>query len=174
MLPSVDALKSKLLSLPESSSPIEAATNFINVVGDFMDQVQGGPTGNPGIFKYARPVAIPLIAALPPVPDMSWIIPFATAIHAGATAAILTPGTVASPAWTVSVMDIVSPPINIGLAAALPILIAGLAKVNSTDNPPLPLAQAIHDYAMAFIFLCTGLFLAGLVPAPLPLPFPAQ
>lgn len=174
MLPSAADLRDQLKTLPPTLSSHDAAVNFINIVGDFMDQVQGGPTGVPGIFIYNRPPAIALIEALPPVIDNSWITNFANAIHSGTTSATLVPGTVTSPAWTASGTDTVSPPTITNLAGALSLLVSELPSVTWSNDPPMPLAQAIYDYTSFFIFLCTGLVLIGGVPTPLPLTFPAQ
>jgi hypothetical protein len=174
MLPSADSLNQQLLNLPEETDRMQAATNFINVVGDFIDMVQAGPTGSPGIMTYTRPPAIQMIAALPEAKDQSWITNFAQAIHSGSTAAILVPGTVNFPAWTASSVDVL-PPVNLGLGAALGVLMSGLQPVTSDNNPAMPLATAIYNYALAFKFLCTGLMLVPPgAPVPLPLPFTAE
>ncbi len=174
-LASVDSLNQQLLALPYTLSSQQGATDFVNCIADYMNQVQGGPTGTPGIFTYLRPPAIAAIQVLPPVIDNSWIINFANAIHLGTVGATLTPGTVTSPSWTASITDTFAPPVNTGAAAALPVLISGLQPVTSGNNPAKPMAQAIHDYTLAFIFLCTGTVLAPPgPPIPLPLPFPAQ
>jgi hypothetical protein len=174
MLPSVDSLKQQFLSMPEAFTPIDGATHFVNIIGNYMDQVQAGPTGSPGIFTYLRPPVIAAIAALPPVKDNSWIVQFANAIHLGALGAILVPGTVTLPAvWLVSVVDTL-PPVITTLDAALAVLIGSLANVTSANNPPQPLAQAIHDYISAFIFLCTGIGGTVITPVPIPVPIPAQ
>jgi len=174
MLPSVSDLNNKFLALPPTNSGIEGVTQFVKVVADFMNQMQAGSGGTPGIFTYNNAVAIALLLTLQEVSDNSWIIPFANAIHAGSSAAILASGTVTNPAWTASLKDVL-PPVNMGLAAALPVLISGLQNVTSSNNPAMPMAQAISDYAKAFIFLVTGLVLAPPgPPIPLPLPFPAQ
>ena len=173
-LPSVSSLNNQLLALPPTLSSHEGATQFVNVIADYINQVQAGPTGSPGILTYTRPPAIAAIEALPPVIDNSWIPNFAAAVHLGVTSGILTPGTVTDPAWTASVVDVL-PPVIITLPAALAVLTAGLAPVTSGNNPAMPMAQAIHDYALAFTFLCTGLALAlPAPPIPVPLPFPAQ
>jgi hypothetical protein len=174
MLPSVSDLNNKILALRPTTSEIEGVTQFVKVIADFMNQMQAGSVGMPGIFTYNNAVAIALLQVLPEVADNSWIIPFANAIHAGSSAASLSPGTVTNPAWTASLVDVL-PPVNTGLAAALPVLISGLQKVTSLNNPAMPMAQAISDYAKAFIFLVTGLVLAPPgPPIPLPLPFPAK
>lgn len=174
MLPSVSSLNSQLLALPPVDSASAGATQFVNVIADYINQVQGGPTGAPGILIYLRPPVISMIQSLPLVADNSWVTNFANAIHQGTTGATLVPGTITSPAWTASGVDI-GPVINIGASAALSVLIAGLNNVTYSNNPAMPLAQAIHDYAMAFIFETTGLVLAPPgPPIPLPLTFPAQ
>jgi hypothetical protein len=173
MLPSVTDLTNQLKTLPPENNSLTAATNFVNVLSAFMNQVQAGSLGTPGIFTYNNAIAIPLIAALPPVPDNSWITNFANAIHAGSTAATLTAGTVTDPAWTSSGVDVLPPSITT-LPAALSTLTSELSSVTSSNNPPQPLAQAIHDYTTAFTFLCTGLVTTGGGPIPLPLSFPAE
>lgn len=174
MLASVSSLNSQLLALPPVDTSIAGATQFVNCIADYMDKVQGGSTGAPGIFTFLRPPVIAAIMVLPPVADNSWIPNFANAIHLGATGAILVPGTITSPAWTASIVDI-GPVSIITLASALSTLISGLQNVTSGNNPAMPMAQAIHDYAMAFTFLTTGLVLAPPgPPIPLPLTFGAQ
>jgi len=173
MFAGVNVLTQNLNNLPYSSDSIQAATNLVNLIGDYSDQMQAGPTGKAGIFKYNRPVVIPLIAALPPTQSQSWIPLFASAIHMGSTEAILSPGTVSFAGWVVSIQDI-APPIITTLSAAKPLLVSALASVTSGNNPTMPLAQAIDTYFRSFTFSCTGLTLAGIVPTPLPVPFPAQ
>lgn len=173
MLPSVDSLNQQLLALPPTLSSLEGATQFVNTIAAFMDQVQAGPTGTAGIFTFDKAPAIAAIQVLPPVKDNSWIVNFANAIHTGTTAATLVPGTVTSPIWTVSSVD-VSPPVIITLGAALSTLIADLAPVLSLNNPALPMAQAINNYTLAFTFLCTGIAGTPISPVPTPIPFPAE
>lgn len=172
MLPSAFTLNSQLLSLPESDNSFQAATNFINIISSFIDQIQAGATGSPGIFIYSKPNPISMIQAMQPVDDNSWIINFANAIHSGSVSATLVSGTVVDPVWTASEVDVLIPTIT-NLSDALNVLISGLNNVNSTNNPPMPLAQAIYNYASTFIFQCTGL-VAGTSPTPLPLTFSAQ
>lgn len=174
MLPSVSSLNDQLLALPPTMSAHEGAVQFIDVVANYINQVQAGPTGSPGILTYTRPPAVAAIEALPPVIDNSWIPNFAAAVHLGVTAGILTPGTVTDPAWTASTVDVLTPVI-INLPAGLATLIGALPPVTSGNNPAMPMAQAIHDYAFSFIFLCTGFALAlPAPPVPVPLTFPAQ
>lgn len=173
-LPGVSSLNSQLLALPPVDTSIAGATQFVNCIAAYINQVQGGPTGTPGIFTYTNAPAIAAIMALQPVADNSWITNFANAIHLGTTAAILAPGTITAPAWTASIVDI-GPVTNITASAALSTLISGLNSVTSSNNPAMPMAQAIHDYAMAFTFETIGLVLAPPgPPIPLPLTFPAQ
>lgn len=175
MLDGIEALRSKFLAMPEAYTSIEGATHFVNIIGDYFDKVQAGPTGSPGIFTYTRPPVIAAIMALQPVADNSWIPQFANAIHLGSLAGILVPGTVTLPAvWLVSVTDIVSPPVIITLGAALSVLMGELGDVTSLDDPPRKLAKAIHDYISAFIFLCTGLGGTIISPVPIPVPIPAM
>lgn len=174
MLPSVSSLNSQLLALPPVNSSVAGATQFVNCIANYMDQVQGGSTGSPGIFTYLRPPVIAAIQVLPPVKDNSWIVNFANAIHLGTTGATLVPGTIVSPAWTASITDI--GPVSITtLAPALATLIAALQPVTWDNNPAMPLAQAIHDYATAWTFQTTGLALAPPgPPIPIVLTFGAQ
>lgn len=174
MLPSVSSLNSQLLDLSPVDTSIAGATQFVNTVAAYISQVQGGPTGAPGILTYMTAPAISAITSLQPVADSSWITNFANAIHSGVTAAILTPGTISDPAWTASGVDI--GPVSITtLSAALSTLISGLNSVTSINNPAMPMAQAIHDYAMAFTFQTTGLIIIpGPSTAPLTLTFSAQ
>lgn len=174
MLPSVSTLNNNILALQPVGVEITGITNLVNVIAAFMNQMQAGPTGTPGIFTYNNAAAIALLSSLPNVGDNSWVINFANGIHAGSTGAILVPGTVTAPAWTASVVDVL-PPVNTTIAAALPVLISGLNNCSYSNNPAMPMAQAISDYAKAFTFLCTGLVLAPPgPPIPLPLSFPAQ
>jgi hypothetical protein len=173
MLPPVSDLAAQILTVPPEISSEVAATNFINVISAFMDQVQAGSLGSPGILTYNKSPAISGIQALSPVIDSSWITNFANAIHSGVTTGTLTPVTVTDPVWTASGVDILSPTIPT-LSAALATLISGLSSVTSSNNPPQPMAQAIHDYATALTFLCTGLVAGSPSPTPLPLTFSAE
>jgi hypothetical protein len=174
MLPGVSSLNSQLLALPPVGTSVAGATQFVNCIATYMNQVQGGPTGSPGIFTYMNAPAIAAIQALSPVADNSWITNFANAIHTGSTSATLVPGTITNPAWTSSLVDI--GPVSITtLAAALSTLISGLNAVTSGNNPAMPMAQAIHDYVAAFVFQTTGLIAdPPNAPIPLILTFPAQ
>jgi hypothetical protein len=174
VLPSVSSLDNQILSLPPTEFSVDGATNFVNVIAAYMDQVQGGADGTPGIFTYFKPPVIAAIQILPPVSDDSWINNFANAIHLGTTGATFVPGTITNVAWTASLTDI--GPVSItSLNTALSTLKSGLSLATSKNNPAQPMAQAIHDYAMAFIFQTTGLVLAlpG-PPVPLTLTFNAQ
>lgn len=173
MLPSVSSLNNQILALPPTLSSSAGATQFINVIAAFLNQMQAGPTGSPGIFTYSNAPAIAALTLLQPVGDNSWINNFANAIHSGSTAASLIAGTVTDPAWTASAVD-TFPPTIITLSSALSTLISDLASVTALNNPAMPMAQAISNYAQAFTFQCTGLVTTGGPPAPLPLTFPAQ
>lgn len=175
MLPSVSSFNDQLKTLPPSMDSHQAATNFINTVAAFINQVQPGPSGSPGILTYTKPPAIAMIEVLPPTLSNSWIVPFSNAIHIGVTTGVLVQGHAVAPAWTASGGSDVLTPVITTLAPALAVLQSGLANVNYSSNPPMPLAQAISDYVKAFTFLCTGLVLAPPgAPVPLPLPFTAQ
>jgi hypothetical protein len=174
MLPSVSTFSNTLLALSPVDVSLAGATQFIGAVASFINQVQAGPTGSPGILTYGESAAIAAMQSLPPVNDNSWITGFASAIHVGTTTGILVPGTVTSPAWTASLVD-VDPPVIITSAIALSTLISGLSSVTSSNNPPVPMAQAISNYALALTFQCTGLALAPPgPPIPVPLTFNAE
>lgn len=173
MLPSVSSLNNQILALQPVGVEVTGITNLVNVIATYLNQMQGGPTGAPGIFTYNNAAAIAALESLPNVADNSWITPFANGIHAGTTAAILVPGTITSPAWTVSAVDI--GPVSIPtLSAALSALEGALGSVTSSNDPAMPLAQAINIYALAFTFLTIGISGTIVSPVPLPLTFPAQ
>ena len=110
MLPSVNSLSNNILALSPTPIPLAGVTSFVGVISAFMDQVQGGSTGTPGIFLLNGDILIPLLVAMPPVPDNSWIEVFATAMETAITASTITPGTVINPAWVSSGVDVATLP----------------------------------------------------------------
>jgi hypothetical protein len=179
MLISVDDLKTKLLNLPPSEDPVQGVTNFVNAVADFMNQVQAGSGGTPGIFTYDNATAIALFLAMPPTPSNSWIPLFVNALASGVETGIITPGTVTNPIWTASIVDAVTLPSPLAtiptLAVAEALLTEELATIVASQDAPQPMAQALHDYVDAFVFITIGLVLAPPgPPIPVPLPFNAE
>lgn len=173
-LAGASSLNSAILALSPTLSSMSGATQFINEVANYINQVQAGPTGTPGIMTYANAPAIAAFSAMGPVNDMSWISGFANAIHAGTLAATFTPGTVTDPAWAASGgVDNVPPSIT-NLSAALSLLISSLQTVTAMNNPAMPMAQAIHDYVDSFIFACSGSAPSEGGPVPVPKTFGAQ
>jgi len=172
MLPSYTVLAHNILNLSPTTSANTGMTNLTAQIADFMNQVQAAG-GEPGIFALAQSVVVAALAALPPVSDNSWINGFANAFEAGVTAAIITPGTVTNAAWIgssgIDVNTLPSASTITTIAAAKAQLISDLANVTSSNNPPYPLAQAISDATLKFIFLCIGL---GPPPTFVPIPLP--
>lgn len=177
MLPSVNVLKNQILNLQPQMTNHQGAVNLIDVIADFMNQVQAGSGGSAGIFTFSRAPAVAILETQQPVLDNSWITNFANAIEAGVLAGSITPNTVTNAAWLGSGTDVAtlpSPAATITtLAPAKAVLIAALAPVVSDNNPPMPLAQAIDGYTRAFTFLCIGLGVAPVF-VPIPIPFAAQ
>lgn len=174
MLPPVSTLASNILALPTTTSANAGMTQFVGVIAAHMNQVQGGPTGTPGIFTLGNAAMIALLAAMPPVADNSWIVSFANAMEAGILTGIITPGTVTNPAWLGSGnVDAVTLPSTVATILTIPLakatLIAALASATASNNPPVPFAQAIQSATLAFIFTCIGL---GPPPTFLPTPIP--
>lgn len=174
MLPSVSSLASNILAMPTTTSALTGMTNFVVVISAFMNQVQGGPLGTPGIFTLGNAAMITALAAMPPVADNSWIVAFANAMETGILTGLITPATVTNPAWLGSGnKDVVTLPSTVATILTIPLakatLIAALASATASNNPPVPFAQAIKDCTMAFIFTCIGL---GPPPIFLPTPIP--
>lgn len=174
MLISINELNSQILSLKPVLSRQAGATQFVNLVANFINKVQAGPTGVPGILTYSNSIAILAIENLPEVVDMSWVINFANAIHLGVIHGSLLQGTVTDSSWTYSNVDTYTPIIT-NLSSALSTLISGLQIVTYKDNPAIPMATAIYNYAKSFTFQCTGLVSdSPSPPIPLPLIFNAE
>lgn len=162
MLASAESLNQQLLHLPPTIDRFGGATQFIEVVGNYLDQVQAGPTGTPGILVYNKSAAVSALLQIGTFLDNSWINPIASAIHVGVTAGTTVPSTVTDPVWDGSgnkdILTSGSPSTTITtLGAAKSVLIGGLGSANYFNNPALPIATAIRNYALAFTFLCTGL-----------------
>jgi hypothetical protein len=176
MLPSVNSLSSNILALPPTTDITAGMTSLVGVISDFMDQVQGGATGTPGIFTLANSLVITALSELTPVADSSWISGFANALESGITAAIITPGTVTNPAWSGSGnLDVATLPTGAAtittISAAKAALMSGLASATAGNNPAVPFAQAISDCTLAFVFTCIGL---GPPPTEAPTPIPVS
>ena len=177
MLPSADTLKQNILSLKPTKNSIEGITAFVEVIADFMNLVQAGPTGSTGIFTFNNSAMISIMETMKPVKDNSWIANFANAWEAGVSGGIISPGTVTDPTWIGSGnKDIETLPsasatiINITSAKAH--LISNLSNIN-ISNAPLPFATAIRNATLIFQFNCIGL---GSPPSftPIPIVFSAQ
>lgn len=178
MLDSASDLSDKILALAPSDSATDAMKALTDVIGDFMDKVQPGSLGSPGIFTLNRAPMAALLAALPPAKDDSWIDGFAAAWLVGVLTATITPGKAMSPAWIGSgTQDILTLPIGAAsiptASAAMSILKAGLADAKGDDNAAMPMAKAIRDATLGFTFLCIGLGPPPVFP-PIPLPQPAK
>jgi len=127
-----------------------------------MNQVQASPLGTPGILTMNEPVMVSILMTQQPVANSSWISGFASAFEAGLLASVITPGTVTNPAWIGSgSLDILTLPSGaatiVTIPAAKAALTASLQMVTSSNSPPMPLAQAIHDATLLLQFTCIGL-----------------
>jgi len=172
MLPPAQILANEILALPAAPVPLVGITNFVGLLTTYMANVQGGPTGLPGIFLLNSALVIAAMSAMQPVADNSWINSFADAMEAGILAAIITPGTVSEPAiWLLSVVDVATLPLGAATITTIPAakakLISDLTSITASNNPPLPFAQAIYDMTLEFVFNCIGLTLLS-VPVPFP------
>jgi len=178
MLGTAQDLKSALLALEPTKDKTQGITKFVGVISSFMNKVQGGPLGSPGIFTFNDAAMIAILMTQQPVKDNSWIPTFASAWEAGCIAAVIAPGTVTNPVWIGSgTKDVATLPTAAAtittLSAAKALLTAGLASVGPTSDAPLPLANAIRNATLAFVFNCIGL---GPPPplTPIPVPTPAE
>lgn len=177
MLPPIDSLKQDILNLSPTDDPVQGIQNFVKVIANYVNQVQGGAAGSPGIFKFNESIMVALLTTLQPVSDNSWALGFTNAFQAGCNAAIITPATVQNPAWSGSgSLDIVTLPTGIAtiptLLAACQLLQSGLTNAQPDDNAPISLTKGIHDAVSAFTFICIGLGPAPALP-PIPIPTPA-
>ena len=176
MLPSVDSLSQNILDLPVTTDTQVGMTNLVSVISSFMNQVQGGSTGNVGIFQLANALTIASLVTLQPVSDNSWIAGFADAMENGINGAIITPGTVTNPVWAGSgSLDIATLPTGVAtittISVAKAILIGELEDATAQNNPAVPFAKAISDATLAFVFTCIGL---GPPPSFVPTPIPTS
>ena len=177
MLPSVSTLSNNILNLPITSNKNEGVANFVTVIANFMNQIQAGSSGSPGILTFGNEAMISVLLQQNVVGNNSWVTNFVNAWQQGILAGTITPGTVTNPAWITSAVDVAtlsSPGSTITtLSEATDILNSELLSISYKNNPPMPLAQAIYDAAMQLSFTCIGL---GPPPssAPIPIPFSAQ
>lgn len=178
MLPGPLVLASSLKSLPPAPDPLTGAMNFSKAIADYMTLMQAGPTGAPGILTFNVAVFAPLIAAMPPDPSgTAWGPMMANHWNTALLASIVAPGTVTSPVWTVSAVDILTVPSAAATCITAPVatalLSSKLGQVKPDIQAPLPMAEAFHEAISQLQFLCIGLTLVGVVPTPTPIPFGA-
>ena len=178
MLPSSDVLKNDILGLSLTDDKIQGITNLVAVIANYMNQVQGGPTGTPGIFALAEPDMVAILSTLELVTDNSWVSTFADAFQAGCEMAVITPGTVSNPEWLGSGgLDIATSPTGAAtittIAAAVSDLSSQLMDAKPDSDAPGPMAKAIHDATLDFVFTCIGLSAPPAL-APIPIPTSAQ
>lgn len=175
MLAPASVLSANIKQLSPSAIQAIGVTNFVNVICDYMDTVQGGSNGTPGILTMNRPIMITMLEAQLPVPDSSWIAGFVAAWQQGVLLGTITPGTVTNPAWLGSggldVNTLPSPAATIiTLTAAAAVLQSGLAAALPDSSAPLPFAEAINAATLAFTFLCIGLAVPPtFIPTPIPI-----
>ncbi len=174
-LASADTLDQAILALKPSANKDSAIRAFVAVIANFMNQVQAGPTGSPGILTVNQNAFYNAFVTQQPVANNSWIDNFADAWYQGVAQGTITPGTVSNPAWTSSGVDVAtsSSPVTtiITLASAKAQLENELASATFGNNPALPFATAIRDATLAFTFLCIGL---GPSSVPIPIPINAE
>ena len=175
-LDSASVLNTAILNMSPSASKPAATQAFVDVVGDFMDKIQGGPTGSVGIMTFGRSAMYAILVTQSPTTGNDWIANFASAWEAGCSAAIITPGTVSDPSWGGSGgVDTLTPGSGAAAIINLPIakttLESGLASVAPDNSAALPFANAIRDAALTIQFLCIGLSPAM---SPTPIPKTAQ
>jgi hypothetical protein len=173
---SAASLNSDILAMPPSADQATGVQNFVDVIGNFMDQLQAGPTGAPGIFTFGRPAMFSILMTQAPVASSAWIATFANAWEAGVLTAVVTPGTVLNPAWIGSGgVDAVTLPSGaatiLTVAVAKAGLIADLASVAPSASSAMPFATAIRNATLALTFNCIGL---SALMVPVPIPTPAQ
>jgi hypothetical protein len=171
-LDSASVLNTAILNMSPSASKPAATQAFVDVVGDFMDKIQGGPTGSVGIMAFGRPAMYAILVTQSPTTGNDWIANFASAWEAGCTAAVITPGTVSDPGWGGSGgFDTLTPGSGaaaiLNIAAAKAILEAELASVTPDSSAALPFANAIRNAALTIQFNCIGVS-PGMSPAPIP------
>lgn len=172
-LPGVSSLKDDIKNLPPASLAPAGCMAFAGVIAKYMSNIQAGPFGTPGILVFNAPVFGSLLASMPPDPTGT-AGPALMATHwmTALSASIVTPGTVLHPSFTVSVADVLTIPSAAVTCVTAPVAMALLAKgllaAQNDKNAPEKVAQAYHDAISELQFLVIGLFLAGVVPTPLP------
>ena len=175
MLAPASTLNSAILALSPSADKDAAIHAFVAVIASYMNQVQGGPLGSPGILTVNQNAMYNAFVTQVPVADSSWIANFAEAWYEGVAQGTITPGTVANPAWTSSGVDIATltdPMTTITtLNSAKSLLESELASATYGNNPALPFATAVRDATLAFTFTCIGL---GPLGVPIPIPTSAE
>lgn len=175
----VDALHEKLKACPAEKTAQKGFQNIAEVVGDYMSKIQAGSTGSPGIIKFNSYLFGMLCATLPPdKTGDEFPAKMAENWLKAMKASSLVPGTVSSPAWVTSGVDVqtstsVSAASVPTLSSAVSKLESGLKKVKEDKSPPKAIAQAFHDACMALSFMCIGLGPPS-PPPPVPLLFPAK
>jgi|SRR5271165_3460469 len=178
MLSASTVLKQNILNLNPTSDEIEGITNFVTVIANYMNQVQGGPMGTPGIFMLDNAAMVAGLSSLMPVSDNSWVSTFTTAWQTACETAIITPGTVTNPIWTISAVDIATLPIGAATITTIPaaaeILMTALNNAKPDSAAPQTMADGFHDATLDFIFTCIGIALVGIVPTPIPIPTQAE
>ena len=162
MLPSQSTLANDILALPTTTDKVSGITNLVDLLGNFMDQVEGNPGGTVGIFTLNNATVIAALSSLVPVDDNSWVSAFTTAFLSGVTTGTITPGTVTNSAWIGSGnMDTETSPSPSStittLSAFESTLMSGLSSATAENNPPQPFAGAFRDSTLEFQFECIGL-----------------
>lgn len=178
----------RFANIPPTDSPSKGSLAFATVLGGLMNDVQGGPTGSPGIFTFAAPVFANGLSSLSPSGGTGWVSTLSQAWMSACQASVITPGTVTNPAWAASGVDVATSPSaasTIGtISAATALLKSGLmevAELFQQKNPdpalvlkaPENMAKAFRNGTLAFVFTCIGLA-PGLPPFPVSIPIPAQ
>lgn len=180
MLPGPSVLAASIKALPPTMSAIEGGMNFAGAISDYLAMVQGGPTGSPGILTFSKAIFGSLVATMPPDPTgAAWPALMASNFNTALLASIITPGTVMSPIWTISQVDILTLPLAAATIITAPLvmttLMGQLSSVKSDDpSAPMPLATAFDTAIKTMMFLCIGITLVGVVPTPTPIPFGAM
>lgn len=173
-LPGYNSLAVALYNMPRTMVQMDGVTNFVNIIGDYMDKVQAGPTGAASILKINRGVMIGILMTQRPVIDKTWVTTFANAWAAAVTQATISPNTVIDPSWDYSnskdSLTKTSGAATISnISACRSILITRLNNVQPVMGHPYEIAIAIHDATKAMLFTCIGVANRS----PLPKQFPA-
>jgi hypothetical protein len=177
-LAGIGVLADALFALPKTMSKADGVKNFVDKIGDYMDELQAGPTGSPGIFKLNRPVMVAQLMSVTPVNDKSWVSKLSNAWAAGVAQATITPGTVTvpPPTWIGSGnVDSETLPIGASTITTIPagkdIMDGILMTATPTMKSPIIIARAVHNATIALSFTCIG---KSLLMVDVPLPFLAQ